>query len=170
MKIETVIGKLESNTFVVQDKNTTIVIEAGAPLEKLMGVLGGREPSAIFLTHEHFDHVYYLDDYKNQFGCPIYTPVTEEEIVVGDIIVVKPILCPGHSPQSVVYKIGEDLFTGDVLFSDTIGRTDLMPNGEVLMQKTLKKLLDVKFKVAYHGHYEPSSYEEQQENIRRFLD
>ena len=120
------------------------------------------------MTHEHYDHVFYLDDYKKEFACPVHTPTTEGGIVVGDITI-EPILCPGHSPQSVCYLIGDTLFTGDVLFNGTIGRTDLPGSDSALVQQTLRKLLDVKFKTAYHGHYEPSIYEEQQKNIRRFL-
>jgi len=196
MKIETIVGKIDSNTFVVQKGDTTIVIDAGATLSDLQKTLGKRRPSAILLTHEHYDHVFYLDDYKKavydgfldtnvdtfginwasryflghkkEFACEIITPSTEDEIVIGDFKI-QPILCPGHSPQSVVYLIDENLFTGDVLFSNTIGRTDLMPDGAKIMQTTLRKLLDVKFETAYHGHYEPSTYDEQQKNIRRFL-
>ena len=168
MKIETVVGKIDSNTFIVQSGDTTIIIDAGAKLGDLQKVLGSRKPSAILLTHEHYDHVFFLDDYEKEFVCPVHTPTTEDEIVVGDIKI-NPILCPGHSPQSVCYLIGDNLFTGDVLFNGTIGRTDLPGSDPKLMQEALRKLLNVKFKTAYHGHYEPSTYAEQQKNIRRFL-
>ena len=168
MKITPIVGKFESNTFIVQSGDTIIIVDAGAPLKKLQAALDGRVPNAIFLTHEHFDHVFYLDDYKKAFACPVYAPTDETEIVVGEFVI-KPLQCPGHSPQSVVYIIGDDLFTGDVLFDGTIGRTDLMPNGPVLMAKTLKKLLNVKFKTAHHGHYASTTYADQQKNIRGFL-
>ncbi|WP_050615764.1 MBL fold metallo-hydrolase [Bacillus testis] len=51
---------------------------------------------------------------------------------------------PGHSPGSVSYYAKEDgyLFSGDVLFKGSIGRTDL-PGGsmDVLMQSIHKKIL-----------------------------
>ena len=156
-------------------------MDAGATLADIQKALGGKKPDAILLTHEHYDHVYYLDDYKKQFGCPVFAPTSEDEVTVGKIKI-KPILCPGHSPQSVVYLIEDYLFTGDVLFSDTIGRTDLAggkvpakasldvrASNKAQMQDALRRLLELKFKVAYHGHYESSTYEEQQKNIRRFL-
>jgi len=167
MKVQSVVGYIDSNTFIIEHLGAVLIIDAGAPLADLQKALNGKNPDAILLTHEHFDHVYYLDQYRKQFGCPVYTPTNENEIVVGKIKI-KPILCPGHSPKSVVYLIEDCLFTGDVLFSDTIGRTDLMKNGPILMKDTLRRLLDVKFKTAYHGHYEPSTYADQQKNIRRF--
>jgi len=181
MKIQSIVGYYDSNTFVLEEGGATIIIDAGAKLSDLLVILGNRKPDAIFLTHEHFDHTYYLADYKKEFGCPIYLPSGDNEIVVRNIVV-KPILCPGHSPKSVVYLIGENLFTGDVLFADSIGRTDFTSGAkpsianpqerlinDLMMQEALKQLQGVKFKVAWHGHYEPSLYEEQQKNIRRFL-
>ena len=186
MEVQTIVGHYDSNTFIVEHKGTVVIIDAGARFVDAQKVLSGRKPDAILLTHEHFDHVYYLYDYRKQFDCPVYTPTNEDEILVGKIKV-KPMLCPGHSPNSVVYLIEDCLFTGDVLFSNTIGRTDIITKGtkvtkkaadaiasinDIVMQKSLRRLLDVKFKTAYHGHnarYESSSYEEQQNNIRRFL-
>ena len=181
MTVQTVVGYYDSNTFVVEDNGTVLVIDAGAKLKDVQTALGSKKPSAVLLTHEHYDHVYYLDDYKAAFNCPVYTPTDEKEIVIGGITV-KPMLCPGHSPNSVVYLVGDNLFTGDVLFADTIGRTDLnggfRPSKATLevraqnkaqMQAALKRLLGVKFKTAYHGHYGSSSFEEQQENIKSFI-
>ncbi|MCL2756128.1 MAG: MBL fold metallo-hydrolase [Firmicutes bacterium] len=168
MEIKTIVGHYGSNTFVINHLDKTIIIDAGAKPVDLQKALGGKLPDAIFLTHEHFDHVYYIEEYKKLFDCPVYIPPSEDKIVIGGLVV-KPILCPGHSPQSVVYLIEDILFTGDVLFSDTIGRTDFMPNGWELMQGSLRKLLDVKFKIAYHGHGEPSDYDEQIMNIQSFL-
>jgi len=181
MNVQTLVGYYDSNTFVVEYNGTVLIIDAGAPREAVLQAAANKKPQAILLTHEHFDHTYHLDDYRKQFGCPVVSPANEDEITVGKVKI-KPMLCPGHSPASVVYLIGDCLFTGDVLFSDTIGRTDLTSGkipakatpeirakNEAQMQETLKRLLGVKFKTAYHGHHEPSTYEEQQKNIRRFV-
>jgi glyoxylase-like metal-dependent hydrolase (beta-lactamase superfamily II) len=181
MKIQTIVGFHDSNTFVVELGGTILIIDAGATIGDVTCVLNGKVPSTILLTHEHYDHVYYLDDYTKKFACPTITPSTEDEITIGNIKI-KPILCPGHSPQSVVYLIDDSLFTGDVLFSDTIGRTDLTggkrpdkasielrAQNKEQMQASLKRLATIKFKTAYHGHYESSSYDTQQQNIRRHL-
>ena len=204
MKVQSVLGCFDSNTFIVEHENTILIIEAGAPLHDVLQVLGSKKPSAILLTHEHFDHVMHIADYCKDFpDTRIYChPATLEELktnklngllgshrgfkvksppdfdnfkVLGDnqsfdigSFKITPIFCQGHSAGSTVYLIGDALFSGDVLFSDTIGRTDLMPNGPELMQSSLKRLADIKFEIAYHGHYESSNYNEQQKNIRRF--
>jgi len=179
MKIQTIVGHFSSNTFVVEHLGKVVIIDAGAPPEKVTKALGGKEPDAVLITHSHFDHVHYLKDYRSHFKCPVLTPTDEKEICFGELEI-KPMLCPGHSPDSVVYLIDDCLFTGDVLFDGTIGRTDLTPQAqragaemirenEKLMQQSLRKLLDVKFKTAYHGHGKSTCYEEQQKNIKSFL-
>jgi len=169
MKVQAITGHIGSNTFIAEcEGGVVLLVDAGARLADVQKALNGKKPDAILLTHEHFDHVFHLGDYRKYFDCPVHLPKDETEIAVGNVKI-KPILCPGHSPQSVVYLIGDCLFTGDVLFSDTIGRTDLMPDGDRLMQQSLRKLLTVRFKTAYHGHYESSNFKQQQENIKKFL-
>ena len=168
LDITAVKGIIESNTFIITDSQITIIIDAGAKTEAVKKALAGRKPEAVFLTHEHHDHVTYAKDYEKEFGCPVHLIDHENDIVIK-ALTIKPILCPGHSAKSVVYLIHDYLFTGDVLFDDCIGRTDFMKNGEELMQQSLKKLLDVKFTIAYHGHGDPSSYEDQIKNIKSFI-
>lgn len=68
----------------------------------------------------------------------------------------KALLTPGHSPGSITFIIEEEktLIAGDVLFMESIGRTDL-PGGSmsVLMKSIREKLLILQddFKV-YPGH------------------
>lgn len=51
---------------------------------------------------------------------------------------------PGHTPGSVVFYCEEEkvAFTGDTLFSMSIGRTDLPGGDETAMQHSLRKLLN----------------------------
>ena len=45
---------------------------------------------------------------------------------------------PGHSKGSVIYEIDHQLFTGDVLFKDSIGRCDLVGGSDKAMQQSLR--------------------------------
>jgi len=117
----------------------------------------------------------FLARIPERIQTPAVISVIPEEIVIGDLQV-RTIHCPGHSAGSVIYLINQvgdnkeiNAFTGDVLFANTIGRTDLMDNGPELMQQTLKNLLEVRFDIAYHGHSRNSTYQEQQANIKRFI-
>ncbi|MCL2289147.1 MAG: MBL fold metallo-hydrolase, partial [Bacteroidetes bacterium] len=63
---------------------------------------------------------------------------------------------PGHSPGSLVYYNAEDgvLFTGDVLFLESIGRTDLVGGDYATLIKNItERLLTLpESTVVYPGH------------------
>lgn len=60
---------------------------------------------------------------------------------------------PGHTAGGVTYQIGSNLFTGDTLFKESIGRTDLPGGDMAILAASLAKLvsLDDDLKV-YPGH------------------
>ncbi len=92
--------------------------------------------SGILITHSHLDHIDLAKPIAEQYGCPIW--MSKEEIaasgfdarqligidakpwIVGQMLI-EPILTPGHTPGSVCYLIGDNLFSGDVLFSEGCG-------------------------------------------------
>ena len=76
---------------------------------------------------------------------------------------------PGHSRDCVCFLIDKNLFTGDTIFKDSIGRTDLMDSDNKKILESLKIIKDIDFKTAYHGHYESSSKEEVLDTINMFL-
>jgi hydroxyacylglutathione hydrolase len=119
----------------------------------------GVKIEAIIATHGHIDHIDGANKAKNKTGAPFYIssfdlplvenvqmqanmfglpPVTaiaaEKELPIsGDIKIAGLNLAlfhtPGHSKGSVSILIEDCLFSGDVLFNYSIGRTDL-PGGD----------------------------------------
>ncbi|MCQ4088735.1 MBL fold metallo-hydrolase [Saccharibacillus sp. JS10] len=61
---------------------------------------------------------------------------------------------PGHSPGSVSFLCGKDLFAGDVLFRDGVGRTDLYGSrqGDLVDSIRLKLYTLPDDTVVYPGH------------------
>ncbi len=74
------------------------------------------------------------------------------EITLGDETV-KVIHTPGHSKGSVCYLCGDALITGDTLFADGIGRSDLWGGEHRELMRSLDKLsaLDKNIRI-YTGH------------------
>ena len=69
-----------------------------------------------------------------------------------DGIRVKVIETPGHTLGSVTYLIENNLFTGDTLFNESIGRYDL-GGDKALLKKSLKRLMELDdLLTVYPGH------------------
>ncbi len=82
----------------------------------------------------------------------------DSKLKVGDFIF-DVIHTPGHSPGGLTYKINNWLFTGDTLFKESIGRTDL---GEGNYQQLITSINEKLFKldddmIVLPGHGDESS-------------
>ncbi|MBW1740131.1 MAG: MBL fold metallo-hydrolase [Deltaproteobacteria bacterium] len=89
-----------------------------------------------------------LDSFKPDFF------LQEGDLTVGDCTF-QVIHTPGHSPGSIClywpdYKV---LFTGDVVFSQGIGRTDLPGGNSKLLKESIQRIaaLDATYLLAGHG-------------------
>ncbi len=143
----------------------------------------------ILLTHAHFDHIMGARELREKTGVPIligkteaasmcdpdynlsgrlrreiekfepdYTVEDEQTITVGDLKI-KAYEMPGHTKGSMVYLIGDNLFSGDVLFRNSIGRTDLMSGNDEEMRASLDRIMwifgdDIK---VFPGHDEETT-------------
>ena len=197
MKITQIVSEeLDSNVFVCQNEKLTFIVDCGATLDKVREAVKGKV-SAIFLTHGHYDHAKYALEYAKAFGCKIYANKNIAEILPdpaknygenfstqdfsnfiflegdGSVVIdgqqIKYFHCPGHSKCCNCFLIDDDFFTGDVLFAQGIGRTDLFGGSKAQMLASLQKLQNVPFERAHSGHGPDSSKAEQEKNIKVFL-
>jgi hydroxyacylglutathione hydrolase len=117
--------------------------------------------SARLLIHR-LDESMLTDPKKNlssYTGISVKSPPADDYLEEGKIISIgsldiSVIHTPGHSPGSVSLVIGKKIFTGDTLFANGIGRTDL-PGGSMsqINQSIKEKLmvLDVTCEI-FPGH------------------
>ena len=79
-----VVGLIANNVYFIEDGNGgVIVVDPGDNPDVLMGVVGDRPVSAIFVTHNHTDHTGALRALHDATGAPVYcseidAPVVEE--------------------------------------------------------------------------------------------
>ncbi|MGC9329078.1 MAG: MBL fold metallo-hydrolase [Candidatus Hinthialibacter sp.] len=142
------------------------------------------KPVLILLTHGHGDHIGAVGDLKNAFqipvavhreeanmlldaqanlsglfGEPVLSPPADrllkdgDEIEFGDHIITVA-HTPGHSPGGVCFGLNNHLFTGDALFKETVGRTDLPGGSHVRLIRSIReKILSLSDDVIlYPGH------------------
>lgn len=131
---------------------------------------GGARCAAILVTHGHFDHVVSLADLAERTGAPVYAPVGERilieepaaftpagitvrsatadtwldgsETVEAAGISFAVTLVPGHSPAHLAYFADGELFSGDVLFAGSVGRTDLPGGDWDTLEASIASLVD----------------------------
>lgn len=79
------VGSFQANCYILCDKDRSeaVVIDPGGEERKLMQTLDahGCVPSAILLTHGHFDHIGGAEALKNFYGCPIYAHEKEKAVL-----------------------------------------------------------------------------------------
>ncbi|MFH1470465.1 MAG: MBL fold metallo-hydrolase [Candidatus Micrarchaeota archaeon] len=152
---------LSSNVYLIEDKKKGVLaIDAGAypVIEK--------EPSMLILTHAHFDHAGGVDDdwknvylHKDDFfdGPYFKIPAQAKEINFEKIkwgkFEFEILHTPGHTLGSIcLLERGRGvLISGDTLFADGVGRTDL-GGDEKLMVKSLFRLRKLEWKILCPGH------------------
>jgi glyoxylase-like metal-dependent hydrolase (beta-lactamase superfamily II) len=141
----------------------------------------GARTGAILITHCHWDHLMGVADLAEGTGAPVYVPELERPVLEspreffpdvplrpwtgangisgGDTVEaagisfeVVPI--PGHSPGHVAYHADGCLFSGDLLFAGSVGRTDLPFSDWDTLVASIQSLFD-RFPpdtVVYPGH------------------
>lgn len=129
----------------------------------------GIRPVAILITHFHFDHLGAVADLAEAYGCPVSMcadeahgledpdavfpgsgarPWSPEVRLTGDEsftvagIRFDTVRVPGHSPAHVAYHADGCLFSGDVLFAGSVGRTDLPGGSWEVLEVSIGHLLD----------------------------
>ncbi len=107
-------------------------------------------PEARICLHKNDQLLYdHLIDQGKFYGIPLEAPVPVthylqdgEEIIVGSVAMTV-MHTPGHSPGSVCFQMGDRVLTGDTLFEDAVGRSDLWGGDEAILHKSLRQRLFV---------------------------
>jgi hydroxyacylglutathione hydrolase len=161
-----------------------VVIDPGGDADELERELQrlGASPVAILITHGHWDHLGGVADLAEATGVPVYMaaderialeritdfapaelrlrPYNPDVLLEGDEelelagITFQTVRVPGHSPAHLAYYADGCLFSGDVLFAGSVGRTDL-PFGDWETLIASIRLLGERFPpetTVYSGH------------------
>lgn len=107
-------------------------------------------------THAHADHVSGSRLLSERTGAAYvapdevgpavaHEPAKEDAPIALGKVEIRPLLTPGHTPESTTYLLGDLAFTGDTLFVESVGRPDLgqdpRPNAKVLYDTLREKIL-----------------------------
>ncbi len=177
--------RINTFILVNESTKSAVVIDCGEnyKLLKQTETEYGFKIKAVLLTHAHFDHsgsakrlqddgvkIYIsktdapkLMNWENlasSFGrrfetlTPDYTFIDGEQLNVEGISF-KVVMTPGHTDGSACFVVDNNIFSGDTLFMESVGRTDFPSGNRDQLVASVKRLFDLDGDYnVYPGHEE----------------
>lgn len=176
------LGPMANYVYLIGDPTTkkAMVVDPAWDVQAILDQLNkdGYEFEGMLITHGHPDHINGVEELLNRTNKPVYMHKDEvpwikgwketaiatqngDKIKIGNVEI-ECLHTPGHTMGSQCFKCGSDMLTGDTLFIDGCGRTDL-PGGNTetlydTFNNVIKKLPDST--MIYPGHnYSPGKHD-----------
>lgn len=154
-----------------EEAQECILIDPGEITERIISQIEDKhlKLTGVLITHNHKSHVQGLKTLLKIYSPKIYAADWEvaqndTNVLSGDgrfrigQINIRYMTTPGHTSDSVVYGIGNMLFTGDVLFAGTIGSTNSSYSEFILKSNIENKILSQQDEVVLMpGHGPPTT-------------
>jgi len=154
-------------------QNAAIIVDPGSMEKLTLETIENNnfDLKAVLITHEHLAHVRGLRTLKRIYDAEVFAVnqsilghktamIKDGDIVVIGGFQIEIISIPGHSSDSVVYRIGNLLFTGDVLTAGLVGNTASAYGAATQMNKLRSRVLSLPGDyIVLPGHGPPSTLE-----------
>ena len=161
-----------------------VVVDPGADAPRILEELAALEATcaAILITHGHWDHLGGVAELAQATGAPVYM-ADDERLLLEDVNSFTPpgvelqpyspdvalqgnevlelagmsfetLRVPGHSPAHLAYHTEGAVFSGDLLFAGSVGRTDLPGADWDTLVESIRTLADryPRDTIVYSGH------------------
>ena len=162
-----------SNTYVVVNEKTreAIIIDPGKLTETIIQQIEDNHLNlvGILITHNHGSHVHGLKTLLKIYSPKIYGADWEiaglkTNVITGDGTIriaglnVKYMNLPGHTSDSMIYNIGNAIFTGDTISAGKIGSTNSSYSKHLLQHNIQQKIMSQQENIVlFPGHGPPTT-------------
>jgi hydroxyacylglutathione hydrolase len=159
-----------SNAYLVADHSggSAVFVDSGAPIEPLLAAVERLEvrPTHLLTTHAHADHVANHLVLQERYGLLVFASPDEdvegaeplghgEALEVGELHV-EALRTPGHTPGMLSFVVDGAVFTGDTLFTGSVGGTQ--DAFDDLRRSVMDVLMGLPHElVVYPGHSEETT-------------
>lgn len=148
MEVKIFVGDYaHANCYLLLGEKGALVIDPCVPYPAVAAELGGRPLDAILLTHGHFDHILFLEEWREATGAPVYMHKGDGDHLLdpyksafatflGEMRRHRPadgfleegdrlewespvyvMHTPGHTAGCLCFLVEDGLFTGDTVFA-----------------------------------------------------
>ena len=161
-----------SNAYLLgpDDGGDAVLVDPGVFDETLLGMIekNGLYIRHILLTHGHAAHVGGVKTIARIYDATLYahedvvlewdtTPVQDGDHLDLGGIEFQVIGVPGHTPDSLAYRTGSFLFTGDTLFAGSVGGTQDPYSRGLILNSIHEKILNLDEEImVFAGHGPPT--------------
>lgn len=115
---------VDNFAYLVYGKQYAMAIDGGAA-EQILSFLAENQLRLVYVanTHYHSDHTAGNNKLLDRSGAALLSPRerTDGEAIDLEGMVIRVMLTPGHTDDSLCFYTGSALITGDTLFNGTIG-------------------------------------------------
>jgi glyoxylase-like metal-dependent hydrolase (beta-lactamase superfamily II) len=167
----------------LEGKDEAVVVDPGFHPERVHKLLAdaGKRPVAALATHGHFDHIGFAGDFcgsdipfyihkddelaltdPQAWGAGGQVPLVDVQdvrtFVDGEVLAVagfslEVVHTPGHTPGSSCFRVDEFVFSGDLVFRGSVGRTSFPNSFPGDMVVSLRRFLALPDQLdVYPGH------------------
>jgi len=165
-----IVGELDTNCYLLISEGELAVIDPGGDSDKILEEIQKSKAKTKYIinTHCHPDHISGNEKIKKETAAEVLIHEKEKDFIafqadrflkegdkikIGDIVL-KVLNTPGHTRGSICLLGDNFIFTGDTLFKEGYGRTDLPGGSQREMEDSLRKLSEIlkPGMIIYPGH------------------
>ncbi len=166
------LGFFSVNCYILETQRFSCLIDPGADFDIIDDFILKNNIRIDFIlnTHGHYDHIGAVNSVADKFNIPFYIHKNDEQLIKDPSLNLSAVFgntnykvkkydlieeeknllgfnietfnLPGHTPGCILIKYEDVIFSGDVLFKGSIGRTDLALGSPPEMSKSLKRFKD----------------------------
>ena len=164
-----------------------VVVDPGFAPERVWEMLAavGKRPVAVLATHGHLDHIgsaaeicgddlpLYIhaadrlalteaEAWGSGFPAPAVPVEIVREVFDGELLElaglrIQVLHTPGHTPGSVCFRTDGIVFSGDLVFAGSIGRSDFPNSSPEDMRASLERFLELPDELPVHPGHGPAT-------------